>query len=354
MSAEDEPPSPHPTQPADSPTEMGQPSPETVFRIAPGGGAAHDPTAVALPASAPPPAPYSGAPTDLYSGAPPKRRGRTGIVAISAIVLLVAVGVITAVLTAPSSSTSPKTPPASPRASESLTQKLAGVPESVFESVGLPAEITNYPQKVSGLPPLTDPGLPELLWMGAGYCPFCGAERWSLVMALSRFGTFSGLGTSYSSPTDFAPNTPTLDFSHVSYTSRYLVFRHYELATNRPAASSSACNVNGYACLQIPPDSYITLFQTIGGSNFPFLDFGNVMKQSGAAFVDQPLVLAGLTFDQIASQVYVPTSAVAQAEDGSANYITAAICIMTGNKPASVCSTSVVQTAETQENTSTG
>jgi hypothetical protein len=32
---------------------------------------------------------------------------------------------------------------------------------------------------------------------------------------------------------------------------------------------------------------------------------------------------------------------VAQAIDGTANYITAAICTMTGNKPASVCTPSV-------------
>jgi hypothetical protein len=51
-------------------------------------------------------------------------------------------------------------------------------------------------------------------------------------MALSRFGTIKGLGTSYSSHSDFAPDTPTLDYQKVSYSSPYLVFKHYELASN--------------------------------------------------------------------------------------------------------------------------
>jgi len=41
---------------------------------------------------------------------------------------------------------------------------------------------------------------------------------------------------------------------------------------------------------------------------------------------------------------------VAQAEDGSANYLTAAICIMTEGNPASVCAAPVVKQAEAKEN----
>ena len=190
--------------------------------------------------------------------------------------------------------------------------------------------------------------------MGAEYCPFCASERWSMVMALSKFGTFAGLRTSYSSASDFAPDTPTLDFSHATFTSHYLVFRHYELATNRPAASSTACNVNGYAYIQTPPDSDTELFETVGGGNIPFMDFGNGMQQSGADFEDQPLVLAGLTFNQIAQDLYNASSAVAQAEDGSANYMTGAICMMTGNEPRSACSSTVVKQAEAWENASNG
>jgi hypothetical protein len=327
MSAEEASPSPGASDRGEEPGDVHPPVPETVPRIGPGG-------------VGPPTAP----PSDLRS----KRTVRAGILAVCAVVLVVGGGVTAAIVTGHSSSQSPPKPSAV--ASESFTQRLTSVPGSVFESVGLPAEITNLPFKVTGRDALTDPGLPELLWIGAEYCPFCASERWSLVMALSRFGKVTGLGTSYSSPSDFAPDTPTLDFSKVSYSSPYLVFEHYELASNRPASPSAGCNVNGYACLQVPPNSDLQLFETLGEGDFPFVDFGNKVVQSGAGFEDQPLVLAGLSFDQIARLVYEPGSGVAQAEDGSANYFTAAICIMTGGNPTSVCSSPVVKQAEAKEN----
>jgi hypothetical protein len=230
----------------------------------------------------------------------------------------------------------------------SLVSQVTGVPESVSSKVGLPSEIVNYPKKVTGFKPLTDPGLPEMLYMGAEYCPFCAAERWSMVMALSRFGTFTGLHTTYSSATDFAPDTPTFSFHGSTYTSPYLAFRPYELATNEAVASSTDCNVNGYACLDSPPQSDLNLLtnKSLGGGSFPFMDFGNKLYQSGAAFENQPLALQGYTYDQIASQLYDANSAIAQAEVGSANYLTAAICAMTGNKPVSVCSAPYIKTAQ--------
>ena len=56
-------------------------------------------------------------------------------------------------------------------------------------------------------------------------------------------------------------------------------------------------------------------------------------------------MLSGLSWDQIASDLNNPDSAVAKAIDGTANHITAAICKMTGNQPASAC-TAAVQSLE--------
>lgn len=232
-----------------------------------------------------------------------------------------------------------------------LVAQVTSVPESVFAKVGLPSEIVNYPQKIkSSMKPLTSNGLPVMLYMGAEYCPFCGAERWAMIMALSKFGTFSGLETTYSSATDFAADTPTFTFYKATYTSKYLAFQPYELATNEPAASG-ACNVNGYACLETPPQSDVNLLESkaIAGSDagsFPFMDFGNKLYQAGAGFEDQPLALQGYTYSQIAAQLDEASSAVAQAEDGSANYITAAICALTGNMPSNVCSAPYIKTAQ--------
>jgi hypothetical protein len=55
----------------------------------------------------------------------------------------------------------------------------------------------------------------------------------------------------------------------------------------------------------------------------PFLDIGNRYILAGAQY--DPRVLAGLCQAQIASQLRIPSSAVAQAIDGSAKVIIAAI-----------------------------
>jgi hypothetical protein len=232
-------------------------------------------------------------------------------------------------------------------ASPSLLDLVTGVPQSVFDKVGLPSEIVNYPKIVKGHSELkTASGLPVMLYVGAEYCPFCAAERWAMVIALSKFGTFSGLHTIHSSVTDFAPDTSTFTFYKSTYKSNYLVFAPYEVSTNQPATSASACNVDGYACLDVPPKQVVDIFQSVGGGSFPFMDFANKVSQEGAGFGDQPLLLAGLTPIEIAQQLSNPDSQVAQAEIGSANYITGAICAITGNQPADVCTAPYVPVAQ--------
>ena len=81
----------------------------------------------------------------------------------------------------------------------------------------------------------------------------------------------------------------------------------------------------------------MALLRTIGQSSFPFMDFDNKLVQSGAGYENQPLTLRGLAARQIAAQLSDPDGPVAQAEVGSANYFTAAICSITGNTPRAIC-----------------
>ena len=74
---------------------------------------------------------------------------------------------------------------------------------------------------------------------------------------------------------------------------------------------------------------------TKGSVGYPFIDFGNKMAMTGPLYV--PTMLHGLTWAQVASKLKNPNDPVAQAVDGAANYITASICKMTGDKPGSVC-----------------
>jgi Domain of unknown function (DUF929) len=274
-----------------------------------------------------------------------------GLGAIVVVVIVVLVIVLVGINRHPAQKTSGNGDSPRSAATTALVTQVTSVPASVFQSIGLPSEITNYPKKVTKKEsPLTINGLPVFLYEGAEYCPFCAAERWSMVMALSRFGTFSGLQTTYSSVSDFAPDTATFSFHGSTYKSTYVIFKPYELATNQQAASTTACNVNGYACLETPPTKYYNLLESVGGGSFPFMDFNNKIYQSGAEFENQPLTLQGLTYDQIASYLQNPSQSsnakqVADAEVGSANYITAAICRITNNQPGDVCSASYIKAA---------
>ena len=66
---------------------------------------------------------------------------------------------------------------------------------------------------------------------------------------------------------------------------------------------------------------------------------------SGASYF--PTGFAALGWSQIAADLHNPNSAVAKEVLGTANYITAAICKMTGNQPATAC-TATVQSLESK------
>jgi hypothetical protein len=224
----------------------------------------------------------------------------------------------------------------------SVVSNTTSVPASVLEAVGAGSGVTNPPKPISGSP-LTSGGKPEVFYIGAEYCPFCAAERWSMVVALSRFGTFSGLSTVHSSATNGAgtaepdPNTPTWTFVHATYTSKYLTFTPVEEQTNVPDSSTGT-----YTQLQKPTSAQQALvakYDAASQGAIPFVDFGNKYMLSGASY--NPQVLSGKSWSQIASALKTPSSPIAQAVDGTANYITAAICKLTNNQPASACTPAV-------------
>src|SRR5579875_3036502 len=194
------------------------------------------------------------------------------------------------------------------------------------------------PSKISGSP-LTSGGKPEMFYLGAEYCPYCGFERWGRVVPLSRFGTFSGLHTVHSSSSDVFPNTATWTFYKSSYTSKYLTFTPVEETTNVADKSAPL----GYVPLQSPTSAEQALISHYNpsGAAFPWVDFGNKYQISGSSVT--PQVLQGKSWSQIAAALKDSSSPIAKAVDGTANYITAAICKLTGNQPASACTPVVKQ-----------
>jgi len=247
----------------------------------------------------------------------------------------------------------------------SVTKDVTGVPTSVLNKVGggsisssnfIPASQiagasqsdSPYFASVNGSP-LTSGGKPEVLYVGAEYCPFCGAERWAMITALSRFGTFSGLTTIHSSSSDAYPNTPSWTFYGSTYTSKYINFTSVEETKNYRQGNSSSSSV-AYVTLQTPTNAEQALVEkwdpgTGDGGAIPFIDIGNKYVQVGDLNTYGPQDLQGKSWSQVATAMSQPSSAIAQGADGSANYMTAAICKLTNNQPGSAC-TSVVKSLE--------
>ena len=230
----------------------------------------------------------------------------------------------------------PKSGEKASAASNGVISAVTSVPENVLNTVGA-GTIKTPPSSISGTP-LTSDGKPRILYVGAEYCPYCAAERWAMVVALSRFGTFSGLGQTASSPSDVFPSTPTLTFHGASYSSKYLSFTGKEIQSNQV--------VNGqYAPLDKVDSADQSLMTTYdGGGGIPFIDIGGKYVISGASY--DPQTLHGMTHDQVATALSDPTSPVAKAIDGTANVITAAICDITRHQPSNVCTAPGVTAAK--------
>jgi hypothetical protein len=258
-------------------------------------------------------------------------------------VIAVVVAFVLASSNGGSSGAAPGSTAAPPTGSDvtSVVGQLTSVPASTLDQVGAGTTQAN-PTSITG-PALTSGGKPEVLYIGAEYCPYCAAERWAMIVALSRFGTFSGLAPIRSAAKDGGGNaepyplTPTWTFAKSSFTSSYLTFTPVEGYTNIPDKATGF-----YTVLQTPTAAQQALLNKYDAAYqgaIPFIDYGNKFLSVGASY--NPALLSGLTWAQIAADLHDPTSAVAKSVLGTANFATAAICSLTGNQPASACTSTV-------------
>ena len=254
------------------------------------------------------------------------------------IVLLVMAGIIGAFVFFSRHSNSPAAP-ATP-VSSSVLQAVTHVDPTVLAAVG--AGGASAPQPLHGQPPLKGPtGKPEFFYFGAEYCPYCAAQRWAVVVALSRFGTFSHLNQTTSSSTDVYPDTPTFTFYQSSYSSPYIDFVSVE-STDRqqnPLQTPTAEQQQIISTYDAPP--YVTT-QSQGG--IPFIDIANQYLVSSSGY--SPDVLQGRNWQEIANELSNQNSLVAKGILGTANYLTAAICQATNRQPAQVCSANPIPQIE--------
>jgi len=276
--------------------------------------------------------------------APPPRRfspSTLAFVSIAVVVVIVLVFVVVKVTGSSTPKGGPSVIPPPVTASPTVVAQTTGVSDSVLSTVGL-GQGVSAPQVLKGQPPLTSNGKPEMLYIGAEFCPFCAAERWSIVVALSRFGTWSGLKETTSSPWDSDPQTATFSFRDAAVASQYVSFATVEHETNDVNGANTRALFQPLTTAQSRLwTKYSTQFgQTTG---YPFVDIGNKTFIIGPSY--DPAVIAGLNQQEIAAKLSKPSDPVTQAIVGTANYLTAGICAETGGKPASVCTSSGVHKA---------
>ena len=276
------------------------------------------------------------------SGSLQLSRAALGWVSVGVVVVIVAAFVIIKAIGG--GSAKPNSTGPTGAALAKIVQQATHIPATAFDAVGVPAGATAPVALPAGTSPLVSGALPRVAYIGAEYCPFCAGERWAVVVALSRFGTFSGLGASYSSLTDTFPGTKTFSFHGSSFQSQYVAFTGIETETNTPAPGG------GYTTLDtLSPEERQILQQfdkapySSNDGAIPFLDIANKYVLAGAGV--SPQLLEGLSMAQIAQRLQDPSDPIAQAVIGHANLLTAAICKATGGQPGEVCSSAAVTQA---------
>lgn len=242
-----------------------------------------------------------------------RRRLVVPLVAVG-VVLAVVIGLVAASLTSGGATASEASAP------PSAVAQATNVATGVLSQAGTGQSTTSL-QPVTQGPPLLIDGKLGIVFVSEESCPFCAAERWPVVIALSHFGTWSHLGATSSSSTDVYPNTATFSFRNATYSSPYLTLRTTELADNagHPLQAPTPLDTRLINQYDVPP--YVNSADQSG--SVPFLDIGNRFVLAGAQY--NPQVLATLTVSQVAAQLRDPASPIGRAIDQSANALIAAI-----------------------------
>lgn len=224
----------------------------------------------------------------------------------------------------------------------STFQQVTGVNTGLLSQIGTGGLPNPFKAAQSSQPLLTgSTGKPEIFFFGAEWCPLCAAERWGVVVALSRFGTFHSLMSMTSASDDSYPNTSTFTFYQSSYNSSYIDFAPLE---NQDQQRNN---------LQTPTADQQQILSRYNVTGYPFMDIGERLLIMSSSY--DPVVLRTdphdpgsqpLSHQQIASQLS-SVNLISKNVLGLANYMTAAICSITKNQPSNVCSDSTIQHIET-------
>jgi Domain of unknown function (DUF929) len=267
-----------------------------------------------------------------------RRRRNRWIAGAAVVVVLAVVGALLATKAAGGGSGGAPRKPLPPAAAAQLTS----VPLTTLLAAGAKQPVT-WPSSISQ-PSLTAGGKPEMLYIGAEFCPICATQRWPMVVALSHFGTFSNLQQTHSAVPD--GNIPTLSFYGSTFTSPYLTFTPVETTTNQPSGGY-------YKTLETPTAAQNALWQANspnGAETFPFIDIGGKWLLQTSQF--PATALEGKSFNDILGSVGNNNNTIGAAIDASAAVLIQKICTITGQKPAATCAAAKAAPLAPQASTS--
>lgn len=200
---------------------------------------------------------------------------------------------------------------------------ITSVSPSQIATVAKENQLQHPPSEISA-PALTADGKPRIVYLGAEYCPYCGGERWAMIMAFSKFGTFHNLKQLTSSASDDPTSIPSFSFVGSTYTSNYVVFDTTE---------EQDVNRNP---LQTPSQADAELAARYGGSGgIPFVDIGGKWVISGASFDVTPM--QHLSHETVAQAIKTGSTKYAADIQSTAGAIISRLCNLTDGKPGNVC-----------------
>ncbi|MEM3852048.1 MAG: DUF929 family protein [Methanomassiliicoccales archaeon] len=161
--------------------------------------------------------------------------------------------------------------------------------------------------------PLVSGNKPVFLFIGSEACPYCAAESWAIVSALSTFGQWNNLAPIVSNATDSIPNVPGYTFANASLNARDLVF--WEVELNSRSWSQT---------LQLPNSTEAQLFSKYDPQGkIPFILIGGMYAGLGT-FIN-PVLEEGANWSSVNHSVSAGTGEFAQQVSSEIGNLTSAV-----------------------------
>lgn len=247
---------------------------------------------------------------------------------------------------------------------------INSAPNSYFETAG-EMYLNHTLNNSVGVNPTSVPafivnGKPSAIYLGTITCIFCGENKWSMALALSRFGNFSQLFTGYSAIKD--GDVPTLFWAPAHYNSTSVVLGSFYSSKyiNFLSIEESAPITGGFSLMPLSSLqaianqsgnlAYIDALKYIiaqnGYQGTPFTIWGNysVSGADAVAFGNAPptnnmLPLTYMTHAQMLQALAHPSSQLSWTEYAGADIYAAMICKSIGDA-APVCGLPAIRSIE--------